>query len=92
MLRALVAVGAIVALLAAVESGVILEDVGLVSSCRTIATPPGTGGEWLACRAGRLDGRPDLTRRSCTSHGLVGAVEYWSCPFLVERGAGVRSL
>jgi hypothetical protein len=91
MFRAVVAAGVVAALVMAVKEGVVVRDLGLVGSCRQIATPPGMTGEWLACRPGRLDGRPDLTRRLCFSQGRVRTVEYWTCPYPGDRGIAVSS-
>jgi hypothetical protein len=88
--RALVAFGVIVALFFSLKNTV-LDDVGLVGACKVIDTPPGMGGEWLACRSGKLDGYPNLAKRSCTSYGRVWKVEYWSCPFLIERQTTVSA-
>jgi hypothetical protein len=80
MFRALSAAGAVVALFMAAKDGVVFKELGLVGSCRTVTTPPGVIGEWMACSPGKLDGRPDLTNRPCLSQVQVGRVEYWVCP------------
>jgi hypothetical protein len=59
---------------------------GLVGYCTTSPRPAGTTGSWRACQKGTLDGRPDLSRQSCTRRGLDGKVEYWSCPARVVSG------
>ena len=64
----------------AVKDGRILVRAGLVGTCSTVAAPADPQASWEACRAGRLDGRPDLTRRSCTTHGIRSGLEYWRCP------------
>ena len=38
------------------------------------------GSELAACRAGKLEGRPDLHRRGCLDAGTVGVYQYWRCP------------
>lgn len=80
MLRAALLIGLVVALGVAVRGSGVLEELGLLGSCRTIAAPAGVPAEWQACRAGRLGGAPDMAKRSCASQGVVGAVEYWLCP------------
>ena len=71
-------------LLVAVSKGALLERVGLVGSCHAIAAPPGTDGAWQRCRAGRLEGRPDLRRDACHSMGVLAELEYWQCPARVS--------
>ena len=33
-----------------------------------------------ACKPGKLEGRPDLTKRDCITAGIAGKLEYWRCP------------
>jgi hypothetical protein len=80
MLRILIITAAIAALMFAVKDGRVLARAGLVGSCTDVVAPLGDGGAWQACRAGPLEGRPDLSRRSCSPQGLVREVEYWRCP------------
>ena len=65
--------------MAALKDGRLLEDAGLVGSCRPVAVA-GEGGSTLqACKKGRLDGYPDLTRKSCEQAYLKDGREYWRC-------------
>ncbi|MCL4290713.1 MAG: hypothetical protein KJ051_10630 [Thermoleophilia bacterium] len=80
MLRAALLIALIVALGVAVRGSGVLEELGLLGSCHTIAAPAGLRAEWQACRPGRLGDAPDMAKRSCASQGVVGAVEYWLCP------------
>ena len=64
----------------------VLHRAGLVGYCTSSARPAGTTGVWRACQKGTLDGRPNLSRQSCSRRGLNGDVEYWSCPARVESG------
>jgi hypothetical protein len=68
----------------AVKDGRLLEKAGLTGSCSQIPTPRGQTGFWEACRAGKLEGQPDLGRRSCTHAGASGGVAYWRCPTRIE--------
>jgi hypothetical protein len=70
----------VAALLVAVSKGGLLERVGLVGSCQEVAAPQHTEGVWQRCRAGKLEGRPDLRRDSCHSAGIYQGLEYWECP------------
>ena len=78
---------AVAAVLVAVSRGGLLERVGLVGSCREVAAPRHAEGVWQECRAGRLEGRPDLRRDSCESAGIYRGLEYWQCP---ERVSAAR--
>ena len=47
----------------------------------------GEAGYWEACRPGRLEGRPDLKRKSCEPVGLAEGVEYWRCPSPIDSAS-----
>ncbi len=72
--------------LAVVKDSSILDRTGLVGSCSVVESPSAGNAVWQACRAGRLQGRPNLVRKSCVSKGIVGDVEYWRCR--TELGSG----
>ena len=78
------------AVLVGVSRGDLLERVGLLGSCRAVATPQHGEGAWQECREGRLEGRPDLRRDSCKSVGFVDGLEYWQCPAPVSAGRGLK--
>jgi hypothetical protein len=59
----------------------------LVGYCTTSPRPAGTSGSWRACEKGVIDGRPDLSRQSCSPRGQDGTVEFWRCPAKVASGA-----
>jgi hypothetical protein len=80
MFRVTVAAAAIVVAMFLVKDRSILEHTGLLSSCTAVAAPPGDFNFWEACKPGKLEGRPNLVRRSCESMRVVGRVEYWRCP------------
>lgn len=80
MLKILLVTAAIAGAMLAVKDGRLLGRAGLVGSCSAVAAPAGHSGAWQACKPGRLEGRPNLASRSCSSQGVVGKVEYWSCP------------
>jgi hypothetical protein len=89
MLSRIVAVAAvIVALMIAVKDGA-MGRTGLVGTCKVVQTAP-DGTQWTACKSGRLQGRPSLASKSCTSWGLRGKLEYWHCPTPVESTASAR--
>jgi hypothetical protein len=74
-----VAAACIAALMAAVKDGRVLRTAGMTASC-TVVTLNSDGSQLAACRAGRLEGAPDLSRRGCTSAGTAGGTAYWRCP------------
>jgi hypothetical protein len=80
MLRILLVSAAIAGVMVAVKDGRILAGAGLVGTCSAVAAPAGDVAAWHACRAGRLEGRPDLSRKSCTSESVAERIEYWRCP------------
>jgi hypothetical protein len=80
MLRVVLAAGAVVVAMLAVRNGELLQRTHVVGGCNAIATPAGEAGSWLACRPGKLEGRPDLSLKSCDRRGLVAEVELWRCP------------
>ena len=84
MFRMFVVAALVVAAMVAVKDGRVLRETGLVGSCTAVAAPSGQAGFWQACRAGRLEGPPNLTRSSCTAQGASGGVEYWRCPTRLE--------
>jgi hypothetical protein len=43
-----------------------------------------------ACRAGKLEGSPDLTRQGCRAAGVNGTLEYWRCPASVVASQSTR--
>ncbi len=88
MINAALLVTAIILAMVAIKDGRILREAGLLASCTALTSHNGEAGYWHACRPGRLEGRPDLSRRSCTSHGVDADYEYWRCPERVGIAAG----
>jgi hypothetical protein len=86
MFRIVVAAALIVAAMAVIKDGRALQETGLLSSCRAVSAPIGQNGHWEACRPGKLEGRPNLARRSCVSQGIAAHVEYWRCPSPIHSG------
>jgi hypothetical protein len=69
----------IVALMAAVKDGRVLRTTGMTGRCNVV-TQNSDGSQLAACRAGRLEGAPDLSRRGCTNAGTAAGTIYWRCP------------
>jgi hypothetical protein len=90
MLKILLVTAALAGAMFAVKDGRVLARAGLLGSCSAVAAPAGDPAAWQECRAGRLEGRPDLSRRSCTSEGVVAEVEYWRCPARIVAGHGTQ--
>ncbi len=79
----------IFALMLAVKDGRILHAAGLTGSCSAVASL--ADGEVIeACKPGKLEGRPDLSKRNCTSAGFKGVYEYWRCPAALQASEAGR--
>jgi hypothetical protein len=72
------------AMLVGVKDHDVLHRAGLVGYCTSSPRPAGTTGSWRACEKGVINGRPDLSRQSCSLRGQDGTVEFWRCPAKVE--------
>ena len=80
MLSRIVAAAVVVfAAMVMIKDGRVLRTTGLTASCSVVQTA-GDGTQLDACRPGKLEGRPSLASRSCTSAGMRGSLEYWRCP------------
>jgi hypothetical protein len=83
MIKRVVAIATLVlALMVAVKTG-------LAGSCSVVQVAA-DGSELQACRAGKLEGRPDLRRDGCRDAGVSGSYGYWRCPSSVAVGANGR--
>ena len=67
----------IVAVMVALKDGRVLHSSGLTGSCSRVAQT--ADAEYEACKPGKLEGRPDLTKRGCKSVGFKGNLQYWRC-------------
>ena len=81
----LVAAVLIFALMLVVKDGRASRHLGLTGSCQTVAAPAGDDSAWAACKPGKLEGAPDLSRHGCKSVRFVDKRELWRCP------AGIKS-
>jgi len=80
MVTRIVLTGLVLAgLMVGVRDGRVLRVAGLTGSCSVVQTSV-DGTQLEACRAGKLEGMPSLTRQSCADLGLVAGQEYWKCP------------
>jgi hypothetical protein len=79
--RFLVVAVLIAALMVGLKNGTVLKKAGLTGSCTVVQTS--ADAQVNACRAGRLEGRPNLSKHSCVSTGMKGTYEYWRCPAAV---------
>ena len=68
----------ILAAMIAVKDGRLFRHSGLTATCSKVASTPGA--DVVACRPGKLEGRPDLTKRGCKLGASVKKVAYWDCP------------
>jgi hypothetical protein len=78
--KAALIIASIIATMVVIKDGRVLREAGLLSSCSALTSLDGEGGYWHACRPGKLEGWPDLRRRSCVSRGVRAGHEYWLCP------------
>jgi hypothetical protein len=86
MIKLGITIVAVVAALVAAKETNALQRAELLSSCAEVAAPRGDESTWQACRAGRLDGMPDLSLKSCRPRGVSGSFAYWSCPTRITSG------
>lgn len=90
MIKRVLAVATLVlALMVAIKDGRVLSKAGLAGSCAVVQTGA-DGSELEACRAGKLEGFPDLSRQGCRNAGVSGTYGYWRCPSSVAAGANGR--
>ena len=83
MLWRVVAVAVLIlAVMIAVKDGRILRTSGLTGTCSVVKAAAGGPdiNELVGCKAGRLEGRSDLSHRGCKVIGVVKPIEYWNCP------------
>jgi hypothetical protein len=80
MIKRVVVTGALIfGLMLAIKDGRVLRETGLTGKC-TVAQTLSDGTQVEACRSGKLEGRPDLSRDGCKTAGMSGTYEYWRCP------------
>jgi hypothetical protein len=80
MLLKILIVGALViGAMAAVRDGTVLRDAGLLSSCHAVTVNGNVDPTTLSCSAGRLDGFPDMTPKSCQLISTRAKRQYWRC-------------
>lgn len=85
MIKRIVVFGClVVALMVAVKDGRMLRVAGLTGSC-SVVEQHADGSQLDSCRPGKLEGRPNMSKRGCTEAGVAGPVEYWRCPAAVAR-------
>jgi len=80
----------ILALMVVVKDGRVLKTSGLTAKCSAVSGVV-QGVVVQACKPGKLEGRPDLTKRDCIAAGVAGKLEYWRCPADVQAtSSGAR--
>lgn len=90
MLMRMVAVGCcIFAAMVVIKDGRVLRVAGLTGSCSVVQRFSDSS-ELAACRAGKLEGRPDLSHRGCQSVGLNTTYQYWRCPAALAASEATR--
>jgi hypothetical protein len=89
MVRIFVIAAVVAAAMYGIAHGDVLAKARLVGTCTAITAPTSDDATLHSCRAGRLEGRPDMKKHSCTRAGFAGDAEIWRCP---ERVVGSRSI
>jgi hypothetical protein len=90
MIKRIVAVATVVlAVMIGIKDGRVLKKSGLTGSCSVVQVGA-DGSQVEACRAGKLEGMPDLRRQGCKDAGESGPYDYWRCPSSVAAGANGR--
>jgi hypothetical protein len=79
----------IFALMLVVKDGRVLRTTGLTATCSAV-TGAVQGTVVEACKPGKLEGRPDLTKRDCIAVGTTGKLEYWRCPAEIQATSAGR--
>ena len=77
--RVLTVAVAVLAVLVIFKNGRLLRTSGLTGSCAVVRQFSDSS-ELAACRAGRLEGHPNLSHRGCRIAGHNQAFDYWRCP------------
>ena len=78
VLRVMLVTGVAVSLMSAVANGSFLGRLGVTAGCSSVRA---TGSLLLeSCHAGWFKGYPNLSAKGCTSTGITGRTQYWSCP------------
>jgi hypothetical protein len=68
----------ILAAMIVVKDGRLLRNAGLTATCSKVASVPDADID--ACRPGKLEGHPDLTKRGCKYVATYKQLAYWRCP------------
>ena len=79
VVRLVLGTAAVVGCMSVVAHGTVLQRVGLTSSCAVLRGANG-GAQLESCRAGWLDGYPNLSSHGCTSVDQADHTQLWSCP------------
>jgi hypothetical protein len=90
MIKRVVFVGVLIfAVMLVVKDGRFTRQIGLAGAC-SVSQTLADGSQVEQCHAGKLAGRPDLTRQGCKAAGISGADEYWRCPSSVVSDVASR--
>jgi len=81
MLLKILLVGVLIAGgMAALKDGRLLAKAGLVGVCRPVVVGGRPDGSLLSCSKGRLEGYPNLEKKSCNLAYVRARHDYWRCP------------
>ena len=79
VMRVLVVAALVLAVMVGIKDSKSLRTAGLTGTCLVTQTNA-DGTQLEACRAGKLQGQPDLSPDGCRQVGVQGAYVYWKCP------------
>jgi hypothetical protein len=88
-IKILLAASLVVAGMLVVKDGRVFARAGLTASCSEVSAR-GHDNLIQGCKRGRLEGYPDLSKRSCVSIGTKKSIEYWRCPARVVSSQAPR--
>jgi hypothetical protein len=77
--RVVVIAVVIFGVMVAVKDGRVLRTTGLTGWCAVVQRYTDSS-ELTLCRAGKLEGEPDLSHRGCVVVSLGQGSKYWHCP------------
>jgi len=73
-----------------IKDGRVLAHAGLTGTCSAASRPSIQEEVVQVCKRGRLEGYPDLAKKSCVSIGIKGHSQYWRCPAPVVSSQAPR--
>ena len=79
LIRIFLVAALVIAGMVAIKDGA-LRRAGLIGGCTAVDVRGSSDASWMACKSGRLEGYPDLTKQACVYAGVTGGRDLWRCP------------